>query len=104
MKDDDNKSVLAFYAIPYESIIDMSIQNIWLDYVMTKADGVSCRNIFSSDLPVDDLLDLVKNIDNNFVLLSQIKEEYELGANVLFVSPVVGGPQDGFLLNDLFFK
>lgn len=104
MKDDDNKSLLHFYDIPYKSIIDMSIKDIWDRYVMKSADGVCCRNIFSFDMHLDSLVYLVKNIDNKSDLFSGIRSEYEYGANVVFVSHPNGEPVYGFLLNDLFFE
>ena len=101
MLEEDIRSVLAFYAVDDESIFEMSIKDVWTKFVISKVDGVTCRNIFHSELTPTELLELVKNKDMSSDLFSDIKSEYDLGANVLFVSPVVGEPIDGFLIHQL---
>ena len=99
MDDKNIKSVLVFYSIEDDSIFDMSFNDIWTDFVMSKVEGVRCLNVYHSELPTEELLDFVKSKDNSNGLFSDIKSEYESGANVMFVSPVVGSPIDGFLLH-----
>ena len=100
MAEKNIKSVLVFFRIEDDSIFEMSINDIWINFVIAKVEGVSCSNVFHSELPTEELLFLVKSKDNSTGLFTDIKSEYESGANVMFVNPVVGNPIDGFLLNN----
>ena len=100
MTDNDLKSVLAFYRIESDLIFDMSINDIWTDFVIAKVEGVSCSNVYHFELPTEELLTLVKSKDISSKLFSDIKSEQDSGATVMFVSPVVGSPIDGFLLSN----
>jgi len=99
MADKDIKSVLVFYRIESDLIIDMSINDIWTDFVISKVEGVSCSNVFHSELLTEELLTLVKSKDISSKLFTDIKSEFETGATIMFVNPVVGNPVDGFLLH-----
>jgi hypothetical protein len=99
MADKDIKSALVFYRIDDDSIYDMSFNDIWTDFVMSKVEGVSCSNVYHFELPTEELLALVKSKDNSSKLFSGIKSEFDSGATVMFVNPVVGSPIDGFLLH-----
>jgi hypothetical protein len=101
MTEIDGKSALSFYRIQDPSIFEMSILDVWADFVVAKVDGVSCSNVFHFELSAEELLEYVKNIDNSNELFSDIRSEYELGAHIMFVSPLKGGPLDGFLLKKL---
>ena len=100
MAEKDIKSVLVFYSIEDDSIFDMAIKDIWTDFVISKIEGVRCTNVYHFELPTEELLHMVKGKDISSELFSDIKSEYELGANVMFVNPVVGNPIDGFLLSN----
>ena len=98
MEENEIKSVLVFYSIEDDAILDMKFNDIWTDFVIAEAEGVRCTNVYHFELPTEELLHMVKGIDISSELFSDIKSEYELGANVMFVNPVVGSPIDGFLL------
>lgn len=100
MADNDMKSVLVFYRIEDDSIFDMAINDIWTDFVISKTEGVRCTNVYHFELPTEALLTLVKSKDISSKLFSDIKSEFQTGATVMFVNPVVGNPIDGFLLNN----
>ena len=100
MTDNDMKSVLAFYRIESDLIFDMTIKDIWTDFVIAKVEGVSCSNVYHFELPTEELLTLVKSKDISSKLFSDIKSEFATGATVMFVKPVVGNPIDGFLLSN----
>ena len=98
----DNESVLSCYCIDEDDISDMSINDIWTDFVISDV-RVRCSNVYHFDLPITDVLAWLKSSDfksSEFSskLLSDIKREYENGATVMFVQPVVGNPIDGFVL------
>ena len=93
------KSVLVFYRIESELIFDMDIKDIWTDFVIAKVEGVSCSNVFHFELAPVELSALVKSKDISSKLFSDIKSEFETGATLMFVNPVVGNPIDGFLLS-----
>lgn len=104
----DNESVLSFYCIDEDDISDMSINDIWTDFVISNV-RVRCSNVYHFDLPITVLLTLLKgNVfksdDLPTKLFSDIKREYENGATVMFVKPVVGNPIDGFLLRKYLFN
>ena len=103
MKEEDYKSVLTLYSIPYKAILDMDYQEIWHQYVMSKVDDVSCRNVVHTIFKPNDLLDMFEKSKLSTDLLKIIKKEIELGANVLFIKPMQGGPIGGFLTDDLDF-
>ena len=94
------KSVLVFYRIDSDLIFDLAINDIWTDFVIAKAEGVSCSNVYHSELSTEELLTLVKSKDISSKLFSDINSEFETGATVMFVNPVVGNPIDGFLLSN----
>ena len=97
------KSVLSFYSFEDDSFLNMSINDIWVDLVVSHAEGVRCRNIFHSELSTEELLSLVESIDISSKLFSDIKYEYEVEeANVMFVQPIKGSPIGGFLLHKFF--
>ena len=100
MSENNMKSVLAFYRIEDESIFNKSMKDIWNDFVISKVEGVSCSNVFHFEFSTDVLLSLLKSSDITNELLSDINSEYDLGATVMFVMPVVGNPIDGFLLSN----
>ena len=100
MADNDMKSVLVFYRIESDLIFDMSINDIWTDFVIAKVEGVSCSNVYHFEFSTEELLTLVKSKDNSTGLFTDIKSEFETGATVMFVNPVVGNPIDGFLLSN----
>ena len=102
MADKDMKSVLVFYSIENDLIFDMNIKDIWTDFVMSKAEGVRCLNVYHFELSTEELLTLFKSKDIPSELFLQIKNEYDSGANVMFINPVVGTPIDGFLLRKFF--
>jgi|GEM_PF-6581702 len=93
------KSVLVFYRIESDLIFDMDINDIWTDFVIAKVEGVSCSNVYHFELPTEELLTLVKSKDISSKLFSDIKSEFETGATLMFVNPVVGNPIGGFLLS-----
>ena len=97
------KSALTLYSIPYKEIFDLDYQEIWDQYVMSKADRVSCRNVIHTIHSPDELLDMVRKSKLTTDLLKMIKEEIELGANVFFIMPMQGNPICGFLTDDLDF-
>jgi len=103
MKEEDYKSVLMLYSIPYKEIFDLDYQEIWGQYVMPKADDVSCRNVIHTIFSPDELLDMVGKSKLTTDLSKMIKKEIELGANVLFVNPIQGGPVGGFLTDHFDF-
>jgi hypothetical protein len=96
------KSVILFYFIEDHSIFDTGIQDIWADFVVAKAEGVRCTNVYHTDLTPEDLLGCVNSKDNSNGLFSNIRAEYESGANIMFVNPVVGSPLAGFILHKFF--
>ena len=104
MADKDKKSVLAFYRIESDLIFDMSIKDIWTNFVMSKVEGVSCSNVYHFEISTDQLLFLLKNKDISTKLFSDIKSEYDSAATVMFIQPVVGSPIDGFLLHKFLSK
>jgi hypothetical protein len=93
--------VLVFYRIESDLIFDMSIKDIWTDFVIAKVDCVSCRQVVSFEMPTAELLALVESRDYCTELFKIIKLEYDKGSNVLFVQPIMGIPIDGFLLREL---
>jgi len=95
------ESVLSFYRIDDPSIFEMSILDVWAYFVVDKVEGVSCSNVHSFELTAEELLDYVKSIENSSELFSEIRSEYELGATIVFVKPVVGSPLGGFILRNL---
>lgn len=100
MSEDKLKSVLTFYVFRnYEAIRGMGFEHIWRDCVEEKVDGVSCRNVIHIDMPDSELLKAIKSKDFDDELFAAIKTEHELGAQVMFISPVVGVPLDGFHLD-----
>jgi len=99
MTDNDLKSVLTFYRIESDLIFDMAIKDIWTEFVIAKVEGVSCSNVYQFEFPTEELLTLVKSKDISSKLFSDIKSEYDSGATVMFVKPVVGNPIGGFLLS-----
>ena len=103
MKEEDYKSALTLYSIPYKEISDLDYREIWDQYVMSKVDGVSCRNVVHTLFSPDELLDIVEKSKLTSELSKMIKEEIELGANVLFVQPIQGSPIGGFLTDDFDF-
>jgi len=102
MVDKDIKSALVFYSIKDDSIFDMNIKDIWTKFIMSKAEGVRCLNVYHFELSTEELLTLFKSKDIPSELFSQIKSEYNSGANIMFINPVVGAPIDGFLLQKFF--
>jgi hypothetical protein len=102
MADKDLKSVLSFYRIESDLIFEMSIEDIWTGFVMSKVEGVSCSNVYHFEISTDQLLFLIKNKDYTNELFSDIKSQYDAGATVMFIKPVVGSPIDGFLLHKFF--
>ena len=58
MKEEDYKSVLTLYSIPYKEIRNLEFQEIWDRYVMSKVDDVSCRNVVHTIFKPNDLLDM----------------------------------------------
>jgi len=103
MKEEDYKSVLTLYSIPYKAILDMDYQEIWDQYVMSKADRVSCRNVIHTIHSPDELLDMLEKSELPTELSKMIKEEIKSGANVLFVQPIQGDPKGGFLTDHFDF-
>ncbi len=103
MAQESIKSALVFYRIEDKSIFDMSIKDIWTNFVVSKGEGVSCTNVFHSEFSTEELLTLVKRKDISSKLFSDINSEYDSGATVMFVNPVVGSPIDGFLLSNFLF-
>lgn len=99
MKEEDYKSALTLYSIPYKEIFDLGYMEIWSQYVMSKADRVSCRNVVYTIYSPDELLDMVVKSKLALDLTKGLKEEFESGANVLFVKPIQGGPIGGFFAN-----
>lgn len=99
MKEEDYKSALTLYSIPYKVIFDLDYQEIWNQFVMSKADRVSCRNVIHTIFSPDELLDMVVKSKLAPDLTKDLKEEFESGANVLFVVPIQGGPIGGFFAN-----
>ena len=97
------KSALTLYSIPYKEIFDLDYQEIWDQYVMSKADRVSCRNVIHTIHKPDELLDMLEKSELTIELSKMIKEEIKLGANVLFVKPIKGGPIGGLLTDHLNF-
>lgn len=102
MADKDLKSVLSFYRIESDLIFEMSIEDIWTGFVMSKVEGVSCSNVYHFEISTDQLLFLIKNKDFTNELFSDIKTQYDAGATVMFIQPIVGSPIDGFLLHKFF--
>jgi len=100
MSNEKLKSVLVFYSIKDNTVFDMNIEDIWANYVIAKVDNVSCKNVFEFNYAPEELLSLVKSKNLNAKLLADIKSEFESGANVMFVKPVVGNPLDGFFIKD----
>ncbi len=94
----DIKSFLVFYSIEDDSIFSMSIKDIWTSFVISKVEGVRCSIVYHFELTTEELLTLVKSKDISSELFSNIKSEYNSGANVMFVKPAVGSPIDGFFL------
>ena len=57
--------------------------------------------MYSFELTAEELLHYVKSMDNSSELFSDIRSEFELGATIVFVKPVVGSPLGGFILRNL---
>jgi hypothetical protein len=104
MKEKDFKSVLTLYSIPYKEICNLKYQEIWDQYVMSKVDDVSCRNVVHTIFKPTDLLNMFERSKLTRELSKMIKEEIELGANVLFIKPMQGGPIGGFLTDGRDFN
>ena len=104
MAEKDFKSVLVFYRIEDDSIFEMNINDIWTDFVIAKVEGVSCSNVYHFELPTEELLALVKSKVISSKLFSDIKSEFDSGATVMFVNPVVGNPIGGFLLSNFLLN
>jgi hypothetical protein len=103
MKEEDYKSALTLYSIPYKEIFDLDYQEIWDQYVVSKTDDVSCRNVVHTIYSPAVLLEMFEKSKLTTDLLKVIKEEIKFGANVLFVKPIQGGPIGGFLTDQLDF-
>ena len=103
MKEEDYKSALTLYSIPYKEISDLDYREIWDQYVMSKVDGVSCRNVIHTIHSPDELLDMLEKSELPTELSKMIKEEIKSGANVLFVKPIQGDPKGGFLTDHFDF-
>ena len=102
MAEENIKSALIFYSIDDDSIFNLSVKDIWVDFIESKVEGVSCNNVYHSELTPDELLSVVKSKDISSEIFAYIKSECDLGANVMFVNPIVGTPIDGFLLHEFF--
>jgi len=102
MNEDEIKSALVFYSIEDDSIVNMSINDIWNNFIIAKREGVSCRNVFHFEASPQELLSLMKSKNIDPKLFEDIKSEFDLGAQVMFVSPVVGDPIGGFLAHNFF--
>lgn len=100
MKENEIKSVLVFYSIENDAILDMKFNDIWEKFVLPKIEGVSCRNVFHFESTPEELSVMLKSKNIPIEIFSSIKSEFDLGANVVFISPVVGHPIDGLLAHN----
>lgn len=85
-----NQSVLMGYAIAH-NLDGMSYDEVWDELVDTKSDGVTCCDVLHFELAPRDLASLLRKGE----LRDVIDEMRSVGANFVFVGPVVGSPIDG---------
>ena len=97
MNENEIKSALVFYSIESDEIHNMSINDIWQNFIIAEREGVSCRNVFHFEASPQELLSLMKSKNIAPKLSEDIKSEFDLGAKVMFVSPIAGDPIGGFL-------
>lgn len=100
MSDHDYKSVLAFYDIPGKSQFKMNFQAIWDDFIVPSP-GIRCTNVFHFEMTPDELMLKMTNKDFSSELASDIHNEFESGASVVFVQPIKGAPVGGFFVHEL---
>ena len=100
MRDDEIKSVLIFYSIDDEAILNLKFKDIWEKFVIANIEGVSCRNVFHFEMSPEELSSLINSKNIPPKILKDIKSEFDLGANIMFVNPVVGEPIDGFMAHN----
>lgn len=100
MKEDEIKSALVFYSIEDDAILAMKYKDIWERFIVSKIEGVSCKNVFHSEMSPEELLSLLKSNNIPQELFENIKSEFDLGADIMFVKPVVGEPIDGFMADN----
>jgi hypothetical protein len=74
---------------------------IWMKFVISNIEGVSCRNVIYFDLSPEELSSLLRGREDVAPeLFEDIKGEFDRGANIMFVNPVVGGPVDGIMAHN----
>lgn len=84
------QSVLRGYSIEH-NLDGMSYDEVWDELVDTQSDGITCREVLHFDLVPRDLASLLRKGE----LRDVIDEMRSVGANFVFVGPVVGSPIDG---------
>lgn len=100
--DMENESVLSIYSIESDVVNDYTdFLQIWDNFVAAKVQGVSCREIVNVPVPASELYKLIELRDLSEEVFETLRNEFERGANVVFIQPVVGKPIGGFFLSNL---
>jgi hypothetical protein len=86
----ETQSVLMGYAINI-NLDGMAFDEVWDDFIDSKQDGVRCSDVLHFAIPPNELARMLRKGDLRTVL----DEMRKLGANFVFVGPVVGKPIDG---------
>lgn len=98
----ENESVLSIYLINSSRVYDYAdFLKIWDDFVAAKVPDVSCREIINFSVSVNELYDSITSRNFSQDTYEILKSEFEIGANVVFIQPVVGKPIGGFFLSKL---
>jgi len=101
MAKNSHHSVLSFYQIDERALRKMDPTQIWVELIATNRREASCKNIYSFKISPEQLLAEISSGRISDELLSDIRREYENGANLVFIQPIVGSPLGGLFIEDL---
>ena len=99
-----HKTFIKFYAIDLATVYRKGLRELYDDYVCDedKIRIVKCNNIFEFDATRANVIKLLKEKDFQSQFFSDIKAEYDGGANVMFVTS--GRTVVGLFIKNLFSK